>query len=100
MPEVIPDEPFRNRCLRRAGLHRGMSVNRTLCRIEARIGDTVDTRLAVVGDVLYQPVYSVIGIARLIGVLRRLLVGIVRTDVNELAFRSALPSHVLINEDK
>ena len=101
MPKIVANKPLGHRRLRRTRLHRRMSIDRTLGRVEARIRDAINSGLAVViRNMLQKPVNRVIGIAGFVDIFGRLLVGLIRTNMNVLAFRPALPAHVLIDEDE
>ena len=71
VPEIVTDEPFRNRRLRRACLHGGVGVDCAVGGIESWIRDSINTCFAiVVRHMLYQPVDRVVGIAGFIDIFR------------------------------
>jgi len=97
---VVTDEPVGDRRLRRDGFQRGVMGDGAHRRVEPGVRDAVHPDLAVmVGHVLQQPFDRVVGVRRLVDVLRPRLRRHVRPDILELALRHQPSANVLVDED-
>ena len=94
--EVVPDEPVRDRGLRRDRLERRVGTRQGRRRVETRIRHAQDSDPAVVvRDVLDQPLDRVPRIAAFVDVLGPLFVRIVWAHIHELALAHVAAADVL-----
>ena len=97
---VVAHEEVGHGSLRRRGFQRGMRVDDAGGSVEAGIGNSPDSGVAVVvGHVLEQPVDGVVEVGAVVDVLFRLLVVDVGTHLDECSFGHVAAADILIDED-
>ena len=91
---------IRHRRLRTGRHQRRMRIDDRRRSVEARIRDAPDAHLAVVvRHVLQQKIDRVVGVRRVVHVLRRFLVVDVRPHLQKLALAHPASAHILVDED-
>ena len=97
---VVAHEPVGDGRLRRGGFQGGMSARGGHKGVETRIGVAVDADTPVVArDLAHQKVDRIVGVARLVDLFGRMLIGDERTEIDVFALAHVASPHILKNED-
>ena len=97
---VVAHEPVHQRRLRRRGLEGRVGIDHAGRRVEARVRNSPLADAAVVArHIFHEPIDRVPRVAGFVDVAGAPLVGDVRPNVDEFAFRHPAAAHILRHED-